>query len=245
MKELTVLNSNEISMTTVEIAERTGKEHRNVKRDARVMLLELYGEKDVLKFEHIYKDSYDRDQECYRLPKNEILILVSGYSIPLRAAIIKRLDELENRKPKELTRLELLEMAMESEKARLKLETENRRMLPKVESFETFLDTKGYYTLREAFKTLGQKPNVFTRMLRAEGILCYLHGNNVPKQEYLDRGYFEVKVNTNERLDKSFSQTYVTPKGMGWLRRRFVHVRSAAGTGCGARGMDLQLEGNR
>lgn len=94
MNEITALTS-EVGLTTVEIAELTGKEHRNVKRDAETMLTELYEKTDLLRFEHIYLDSYGREQPCYQLPKNEVLILCSGYSIPLRAAIVRRLDELE------------------------------------------------------------------------------------------------------------------------------------------------------
>lgn len=94
MNEITALTS-EVGLTTVEIAELTGKEHRNVKRDAETMLTELYKKTDLLRFEHIYLDSYGREQPCYQLPKNEVLILCSGYSIPLRAAIVRRLDELE------------------------------------------------------------------------------------------------------------------------------------------------------
>jgi len=87
--------TSEVELTTVEIAELTGKEHRNVKRDTETMLTQLYETKDMLRFEHIYLDAYNREQPCYKLPKNEVLILISGYSIPLRAAIVRRLDELE------------------------------------------------------------------------------------------------------------------------------------------------------
>jgi len=84
-----------VAMTTNEIAEQTGKRHDNVLRDTRKMLVELYGLDALLKFEATYDTSDGRVLDCYALPKNEVLILVSGYSIPLRAKIIRRLDELE------------------------------------------------------------------------------------------------------------------------------------------------------
>jgi phage regulator Rha-like protein len=48
MNDLTTLNN--ISMTTLEIAERTGKLHKSVLRDTRVMLLKLYDKKDENRF---------------------------------------------------------------------------------------------------------------------------------------------------------------------------------------------------
>jgi hypothetical protein len=83
------------TMTTVEIAELTGKEHFHVMRDTAKMLVELYGNKDLSIYGWIYKDAYGRDQRCYSLPKAEVLCLVSGYSAPLRMKIIRRLEDLE------------------------------------------------------------------------------------------------------------------------------------------------------
>jgi Rha family phage regulatory protein len=96
MNELTIKN-NEVSMTTVEIAERTGKRHDNVLVDTRKMLIELYGEINLLNFQEVYKTNKNQEYTCYRLPKHEVLVLVSGYSIKLRSAIIHRLEELERR----------------------------------------------------------------------------------------------------------------------------------------------------
>lgn len=95
--ELTKVNTIS-SMTTVEIAAQTGKEHRNVKRDAETMLTELYGKSALLRFEQSYFADNGQEYTCYALSKNDVLTLVSGYSIPLRAKIIRRLDELENQK---------------------------------------------------------------------------------------------------------------------------------------------------
>ena len=84
------------TMSSREIADLTGKEHRNVMRDIRVMLVELHGEGGVLSFEQTHTNPQNgQSYPCYALPKRETLILVSGYSVAMRAKIIDRWQELE------------------------------------------------------------------------------------------------------------------------------------------------------
>ncbi len=88
-----------LTMSSRDIAELTGKEHKNVKRDCETMFNEL--ELDALSFEHIYSDSMNRRQTEYLLPKDLVETLITGYSIKLRYQVIQRLHELENTlKPK-------------------------------------------------------------------------------------------------------------------------------------------------
>ena len=83
-------------MTSREIAELTGKRHDHVLADIRKMLSELgLSSPD---FSGEYKDSTGRTLPCFNLPKRETLILVSGYSIPMRARIIDRWEALETGK---------------------------------------------------------------------------------------------------------------------------------------------------
>lgn len=86
-------NTSALTMTTREIAELTGKEHRNVTRDFEKQCSDL-GE-DVLKFEHIYLDSYNREQKQYLLDREHTMTLVAGYDTRCRHAIVKRWLELE------------------------------------------------------------------------------------------------------------------------------------------------------
>ncbi|MGF3026693.1 Rha family transcriptional regulator [Methylobacterium aquaticum] len=79
----------------VEAASLTKKRHDHVMRDTRKMLVELHGPDDAPKFGAVYRDAKGEDRPCYRLPKREVMILVTGYSISLRAAVIDRLAELE------------------------------------------------------------------------------------------------------------------------------------------------------
>lgn len=100
-------------MSSLEIAERTGKDHKNVMRDVRAMFdhLDIAG----LSFERSYKDSTGRSLPCFHLPKRETLILVSGYSVELRAAIIDRWQELEAlQAPRIPTHVEALRLAADA-----------------------------------------------------------------------------------------------------------------------------------
>ena len=84
------------TMTSREIAELTGKQHKHVLADIRKMLEDLDLRSDDLSVD--LPDSYGRMQPGFQLPKRETLILVSGYSIPMRARIVDRWEALETGK---------------------------------------------------------------------------------------------------------------------------------------------------
>ncbi|MDE2465753.1 MAG: Rha family transcriptional regulator [Alphaproteobacteria bacterium] len=82
-------------MSSREIAELTGKRHDHVMADIRKMLKSLGLHSP--EFSGQYRDATGRYLPCFNLPKRETLILVSGYSVELRARIIDRWQELEAR----------------------------------------------------------------------------------------------------------------------------------------------------
>jgi hypothetical protein len=92
------------TMSSCEIAELTGKEHRNVMRDIRTMLAELHGEDRVLSFERTVQRPNPSGGApiasiVYALLKREMLILVSGCSTQMRARTIDRRQVLPERPP--------------------------------------------------------------------------------------------------------------------------------------------------
>lgn len=93
MNQLMNINQS-LTMSSREIATLCKKEHGHVKRDIESMFKEL--EIDVSKFGRIYKDSMNREKIEYLLDKENSLILVSGYNVKIRQAIIKRWQELES-----------------------------------------------------------------------------------------------------------------------------------------------------
>ena len=95
------------TMSSLEIAELTGKQHKNVLADIRNMLKELGIE--GAEFSAPFKMPSGQKSTVYNLPRYECDILIAGYSIKYRAAIIKRWHEFEGEGKKPKTRLELAE----------------------------------------------------------------------------------------------------------------------------------------
>ena len=91
---LSSIFSSELTMTSREIAEVTGKRHPDVSRDVKTMFKEL--EKDVSRNARIYLDSMNRQRIEYVLDANLTLTLMTGYSTKLRNAIITRWQQLES-----------------------------------------------------------------------------------------------------------------------------------------------------
>lgn len=87
------INSSELTMSSREIAQLTGKQHKHVLRDIRAMLDALGDGPDL---GHVREDLDGRGYTvCFHLDKELTETLVTGYSIPLRHRVIKRLHELE------------------------------------------------------------------------------------------------------------------------------------------------------
>ena len=83
-------------MTSLEIAEVTGKNHQHVLRDIDELLKQGV---DASNFGLTsYTDKSNRKQRCYSLTGKGVLLLASGYNPLLREKIINRWEELETGK---------------------------------------------------------------------------------------------------------------------------------------------------
>jgi phage regulator Rha-like protein len=82
-----------LTMSSLEIAELTGKRHADVMRDIHKMIDVLNERKSALVGS--YTDKKGEERVCFNLPKDLTLTLITGYSIPLRHKINQRWMELE------------------------------------------------------------------------------------------------------------------------------------------------------
>ena len=216
---MVIESSNVLTMSSLEIAELTGKQHKNVLMDIRNMLNQL--EIQSAKFTADYKDSKGRTYQCYNLPKEETICLIAGYNAQVRMRIIKRWQELEEKQtpatPK--TYIEALEKLLDSEKEKLVLKEELKAAEPKVEFVNNYVDAKGNKTFRGLVKVMNVNEREFRNWLHDSKIMYRLNGAWMPYSEYLHKGYFEVK--TGEKDGKSYSLCYFTPKGEVWITEKW------------------------
>lgn len=95
MKHSTPTTTSPITMSSLEIADLTGKRHNDVLRDIR-STLEQAGI-DAAQFCAASKYNNNNTRTIYRLPRAECDLVISGYSVKYRWAIIQRWYELERK----------------------------------------------------------------------------------------------------------------------------------------------------
>lgn len=112
------------TMSSIEISELTGKQLSHVHRDIRAMLDAL---KDDPVLGHVREDKDARGYTtAFHLDRELTDTLLTGYSVPMRRKVVARWHELEAKvaKPAALSRMDILQLAMESEQARIQAEAE-------------------------------------------------------------------------------------------------------------------------
>jgi len=105
MNELTVQNGDGRRMTSIEVAELTGKRHDHVMRDVKVLIEQ--GAIGLPNFgESVFTNSQNKEFPMYSLDFKASMVLVTGYDAVKRAAVIDRWVALETgeAKPKALPR---------------------------------------------------------------------------------------------------------------------------------------------
>jgi phage antirepressor YoqD-like protein len=212
------------TMSSREIAELCSKQHSHVMRDIREMLSKLDDEGGQSSFGSTYRDAQGKPQSEYLLPKRETMILVTGYSVELRARVIDRWQELE-------VQSSFDPMAALSDPAMMRglllsytekviaLETVNAELAPKAEALDLIATAGGSLSITEAAKALQVRPkDLFTYLQSHKWIYRRAgSGNWLGYQAKVMIGLLEHKVATihnADGTDRIVEQVLVTAKGL-------------------------------
>ncbi len=118
----------------------------------------------------------------------------------------------------EMTKLEILQMAIESEKERMRLEAANQAMLPKAKFHDKVVAAPDAISVSEAAKVLNTGRRRLFAYLRQIG---WVTRKNEPYQDKINAGLLDVKLGNWEHPDHGLQQSVtalVTGKGLAKLR---------------------------
>jgi len=241
--QMTTLSQAVASMTSLQIADLVESRHDKVKQS-----IERLANRGVIvqppMGDEREADTLGRPRvtQVYRFSgeqgKRDSIIVVAQLSPEFTARLVDRWQELEAQvqqlNPANMSRLQLLEMAAETERERLALEHKVAEQAPKVEVYDRIADDSGMYHVRAAAKVLGVGPCQFVTWLLDHG-WAYRHagkGHLLAYQDKLDRGWLAHKLtpfwNHRTQMNETSAAVRVTPLGLTVLAKQADRMLAAA-----------------
>ena len=239
MKELALAGQASGKMTSVEIAELTGKKHAHVMRDIKTLI-----EQDAIGESSFGLSSYVSEQgkelPMYSLGFKATMTLVTGYDAKRRSVVIDRWVDLETGKAttafslptnyKEAL-LELVSKVEENEKLQLAI----TEQAPTVAAYDRIATVAvGSMCITDAAKALQVQPQV-TLFPYLSGVAKWIYRRVGGKgwvgyQDKVQQGLLEHKVTEVTRGDgttKIIENVLITPKGLAKLAKTFSSAEVA------------------
>lgn len=231
MNELVTVENNEVVVSSRQVAEHFGKQHKDVLESIRNILA---AENSATRF--FTESSYlnrGKQYVCYLMNRDGFSILVMGFTgkeaLEWKIKYINAFNEMEKQLANKNT-LALPDFSNPAEAARAwaneyeakqKALAENAIMKPKADFYDTVVSTESLLSMGDTAKLINKKGvgrNNLYKILKARKILM---ADNIPYQQYIERGYFKVvesyyMAGDNKVITKT---TYVKQKGVDYIRK--------------------------
>jgi phage regulator Rha-like protein len=215
---ISITDPSVLTMSSREISDLVDSRHDKVKQS-----IERLAERGVIDLPPLgeYLDSLGRTAREYKIGKRDSYIIVAQLSPEFTARLVDRWQELEQQASNpiaNLTRIDLLKLALDSEEKRIALEHKVEELEPKANALDLISADTDSLTITEASKLLGVKRKDLYVRLHAEGWIYRLNGAWVAYDRYIKNGcltYKEAKY-TDEKTGQECRKPYchVTPKGL-------------------------------
>lgn len=200
--------SGEMTMSTKEIADLTGKRHDHVLVDARKMLAEIKSPE----ISGDYLDSRGRTQQCLMLNKDETMCLVSGYSTEIRFRIVKRWRELEESAKPQIPQTYAAAL-LEAGRLALELEQSQQQLAlaaPKADVFDKVIDRDNLLNATQVAQQVGMSA---VKMNKQLDVIGGVYSKSVKRGRtfchgWVESGYGEMKIG-----ESGYPQALFTTKG--------------------------------
>ena len=221
-------------MTSLQIAEITGKPHADVMKAIRKME-PAWSKINEGNFSLVeYKDKKGETRPCYSLNKEECLYIATKFNDEARAKLIKRWKELEEQHQKQSvpqTYLEALKSLVKAEEEKQQLAFENKKqqeqiitisktnmelgnkiteMLPKVSYYDKILQSNATMTVTQIAQDYGMSAMKLNKELEAMKIQHKVRGQWILYGKFITGGYVHSRAVDILRSDGRHDVKYNT-----------------------------------
>ena len=242
MNEISTIVDGE-RMTSLQIAEITGKAHADVMKAIRKME-PAWSKINEGNFSLVeYKDKKGETRPCYSLNKEECLYIATKFNDEARAKLIKRWKELEEQSKPSVPQnyLEALKSLVKSEEEKQQLALENRKqqqeiltiskenmelenkiteMLPKVSYYDQILQSNATMTVTQIAQDYGMSAIKLNLLLSDMKIQHKMRGQWILYGQFLTGGYVHSRavdiIRSDGRHDVKYNTEWTT-KGRTFL----------------------------
>ena len=213
-RQLEVLSEHKKTITSLEIAELTGKNHAHILRDIRNLLSQGVSESNfgLSSYQQQQPNGGTKNVTCYELTKKGCLILASGYDALLREKIINRWEELETKErtggfvvPQTFSQALMLaakqQEQIEEQRAALaqqgeeivKLSNEVMTMKPKATYYDLILNNPSTVTITQIAQDYGMSAKKFNQILCDFRIQHKVNKQWILYADNINKGYVQSK----------------------------------------------------
>ncbi|MDR1373167.1 MAG: phage regulatory protein/antirepressor Ant [Dysgonamonadaceae bacterium] len=241
MEELVIKSEKGTPVTTsLLVAQKFGKEHKHVLEVIRT-LAENSADLPKIKnmfYEALLPDSYGRMQPLFVMNRDGFSLLVMGFTgkeaLRFKLDFIEAFNRMESiiKNGQHQVPCSFREALLLAAQQQEQIETQQKQLAlqaPKVALMNKILDTDQKIDIGQASKILSLPfgRNTLFANLREKGV--FFKNRNEPKQEYIERGYFELKEKWIDREHHDgfmIVKVLVTQKGLDFIARLFEVVPS-------------------
>lgn len=219
---------NKGTITSLEVAELTNKDHKNILADIRDEISKLGEERGRLIFQPSeYRNVQNKKQPVYNITLDGVLQLGARYDAVIRFNLIQKVNELQNKIKAPTTMKEALLLALEQQEKIEALELKVIEDKPKVEFYNEVTGSQTTFTMDKVAKILNFKKvgrNTLFDILRKNEIL---RNDNTLYQSYVDRGWFRLIESKFTKPDGETCITYKTvvyQKGVDGILKLLINL---------------------
>lgn len=212
------------TMSSLQIAELTGKQHAHVMEAIRVMepAWQKVSQSNFRLASYI--DRQGKERPCYQLTKTECLYIATKFNDEARAKLVLRWEELETANAPKLptTFSEALRMLADETEAKERLLLENKAkdatiieqgrtislMKPKANYYDVILNNPHTLNTTTIASDYGMTPQKFNKLLHSLGIQKKVGGVWIPFAKYIAKGYTKISTDPNPNSKHGGTYTY-------------------------------------